>query len=431
MKIGGAEITPAWVKAKAIKHFLPMGLVSALILGLAWPWPGKEISSWKIGDFRIVQTIDVIIIFFVSGMGMKTGDITAALTAYTSLAYGLVAILGITPLFGFLMVEIPFSPTEFSTGLALFCCVPTTLTSGVTLVTQAKGNTALALILTVGSNLLGVLTTPFMLTAVLGEADISLDATKLLLKLVITIFIPLCIGKAFRENFSPVVDFTARNKVSLSILNNGCLIMVVWQTISRSQSTIVEQSAGRLFSMIIAGIMLHCVYLALNGAATQVLRLPWNERKAVWLLTSQKTLPVAITVLSYLPEEDVGEHGLIAIPCIIGHLSQLFMDAYICSKWGEMADKEIAEAASALEAEEESAVEAASKSIEIGDSKSIVDVAEIALRTSCDIASENHMKSLEAAGGNIDQQTGAKVKEIEIECITHSSDEPGSGKDAQ
>ena len=55
--------------------------------------------------------------------------------------------------------------------------MPTTLTSGVTLTIQAKGNGALALMMVVGSNLLGILTVPFMLRLVLREgADVHVNA---------------------------------------------------------------------------------------------------------------------------------------------------------------------------------------------------------------------------------------------------------------
>ena len=71
-------------------------------------------------------------------MSLKTEDIYAALRAYPSLLYAMVAILAITPMAGFLVMEIPFQPKEFRVGLSLFCCVPTTLTSGVTLASQVR-----------------------------------------------------------------------------------------------------------------------------------------------------------------------------------------------------------------------------------------------------------------------------------------------------
>ncbi len=41
-------------------------------------------------------------------------------------------------------------------GLVIFCLVPTTLGIGVALVRSCKGNEGVALLLTVGSNMLGV-----------------------------------------------------------------------------------------------------------------------------------------------------------------------------------------------------------------------------------------------------------------------------------
>eukprot|EP00240_Pyramimonas_obovata_P004112 CAMPEP_0118921850 /NCGR_PEP_ID=MMETSP1169-20130426/990_1 /TAXON_ID=36882 /ORGANISM="Pyramimonas obovata, Strain CCMP722" /LENGTH=343 /DNA_ID=CAMNT_0006862641 /DNA_START=403 /DNA_END=1434 /DNA_ORIENTATION=- len=285
-------------------------------------------------------------------MSLKTADIYAALRAYPSLIYALVAILAITPMAGFLVMEIPFQPKEFRVGLGLFCCVPTTLTSGVTLATQAKSNAVLALMITVGSNLLGILTVPFMLGLVLDGADVTLDAPALLLKLCLTIFLPLVLGKVFRDSFEAVPKFLAANKVIMGMVNNGSLAFVVFQVASRSSKAITSVPAERIFPIIGAGILLHALYFTFNGVMTEMMQrlgfMPWKERKAVWLLTSQKTLPVSMTILTYLAEEEVGEHGLIAIPMIIGHLSQLFIDAYIANVWAEWHAKEPEDASDSL-----------------------------------------------------------------------------------
>lgn len=48
-------------------------------------------------------------------------------------------------------------------------------------------------------------------------------------------------------------------------------------------------------------------------------------------MASQKTLPVSVVVIGFL--DDLGEEGLMTIPCIVAHMSQLFIDAYIASRW--------------------------------------------------------------------------------------------------
>lgn len=58
-------------------------------------------------------------------------------------------------------------------GLAMFCVVPTTLGVGVALVRSAKGNEGIALLLIVGTNLLGVVTMPFMLKFIFLNYDLE------------------------------------------------------------------------------------------------------------------------------------------------------------------------------------------------------------------------------------------------------------------
>ena len=62
------------------------------------------------------------------------------------------------------------------------------------------GNTALALLLTSGTNILGILTMPFVLCAVLGAGDVgsAIRPLALLLTLIQSILIPLSIGAGIR-----------------------------------------------------------------------------------------------------------------------------------------------------------------------------------------------------------------------------------------
>lgn len=119
-----------------IKNVLPLGFFLVLVVALLWPAPGKAVSKPRVEGFRVVQTINVVVIFLISGLTLKTDDIKEALgkEGRWGYLYGVVAILGITGCVGFLAAEIPFDVREFSYGLSVFSVVPTTLSSGVTLV---------------------------------------------------------------------------------------------------------------------------------------------------------------------------------------------------------------------------------------------------------------------------------------------------------
>lgn len=74
--------------------------------------------------------------------------------------------------------------------------MPTTLGVGVALVAAAKGNQALALFLTVATNVLGIVSVPYELKLILrGSSSVSIDALDLFVKLICTVLVPTIIGK--------------------------------------------------------------------------------------------------------------------------------------------------------------------------------------------------------------------------------------------
>jgi len=57
----------------------------------------------------------------------------------------------------------------------------------------------------------------------------------------------------------------------------------------------------------------------------------------VVFVASSKTLPLALTILTILPP-GLGDKGLIALPCILGHFSQIVMDSFFVAAWKTPAD---------------------------------------------------------------------------------------------
>lgn len=72
-----------------------------------------------------------------TGLNLKRGEAADAITAWGAILYGLVTVLLITPLAGLLTLQLPLHPKELALGLTVFCCMPTTLSSAVSL-TQVR-----------------------------------------------------------------------------------------------------------------------------------------------------------------------------------------------------------------------------------------------------------------------------------------------------
>lgn len=118
----------------------------------SWFFPGPGVVA-AAADAGTAATIGI---FIISGLLLQKGESLAAIRSTAAVTYGLTAILAITPLLAFAILRLPLRPREMALGLAVFACMPTTLSANVTLTTAASGNTAVALLLTVASNTLAV-----------------------------------------------------------------------------------------------------------------------------------------------------------------------------------------------------------------------------------------------------------------------------------
>ena len=310
------------------RQFLPVGLLAVAVVGFFFPRPGLYMAELP------TQYVAVSIIFLLSGLMLKTDEIHAALAAWKAMSWGCVSILFATPFLGAAIAfQFPMDPA-FQFGLALFCCMPTTLTSGVALTAQARGNVALALLLTVVTNIAGIFTVPFVLAHLLSSlGQVELSAGDLFAKLCLSILLPLGIGKYLRRF---AIDWINAQRSRLTLASNAALISIPWMKFSESSGPLAEVEPVSLLILVVSGLAIHALYLLLNGGACVLLQLEAAAHRAVVLMASQKTLPVAMTVLAFLPDSAVSpeQKGLIAIPCIVFHLGQISADAVIATRWG-------------------------------------------------------------------------------------------------
>lgn len=320
------------------KHFLPVGLASAALLGYCFPKPFLSLS--EVGFVRKA----IIAVFFLSGLNLRWADIADALSAPVALIYGTLSILLISPLLGIVFAKsMPYLLPQLKAGLTVFACVPTTLSSGAALAQQAGGNAALSVLLLVQTNLLGVLTMPTIIPRVFAtEGSLSLSPVAFLLDLCQTVLLPLCLGRTLSMLSSSISQFAAANKPNFSTFSSACIITTVGVQMSKAAGKL--EGNVSLFSLIwlaIAAVALHVMLLLLNMGACSILQIGGADdsarqralRRTVIILSSQKTLPVCVSVVDVLAPSINVPPGLLVLPCVLGHLLQNIIDATLVSKW--------------------------------------------------------------------------------------------------
>ena len=228
------------------RQFLPVGLLAAAVVGFFFPRPGLYMAELP------TQYVAVSIIFFLSGLMLKTDEVHAALAAWKATSWGCVSILFATPFLGAVIAfQLPMEPA-FQFGLALFCCMPTTLTSGVALTAQARGNVALALLLTVLTNIVGIFTVPFVLAHLLSSlGQVELSAGDLFAKLCLSILLPLGVGKYLRRF---AVDWINAQRSRLTLASNAALISIPWMKFSESSGQLAQVEPMSLLILVLSGL---------------------------------------------------------------------------------------------------------------------------------------------------------------------------------
>jgi sodium/bile acid cotransporter 7 len=319
----------------------------ATALALAAPIIGNTLAKPKVLEIKVLYFALMFIVFLCSGLALQTRDLKSAFLggrASLGTVWGLVAICGLAPLLGFLFRMIELVPPEYITGLVILLASPTTLGVGISMTQRSKGNVGLAIALTVVSNALGVALLPLWLKALLsggsetstGLGSMNAAQTGMLIaKLAVNNLLPTLIGKALRE-VSPkrIAPFADRNKQWLGVISNGCLAVVIMMSIAGARDQLLETALGTFIVVVLLAIGYHVLFLLLNALALYpILRVPPPEAAASLILASQKSAPVALTAIGFLTTNPTAQ-GLLAVPCVIGQLGQVFLGHPVTAELG-------------------------------------------------------------------------------------------------
>ncbi|KAG2483005.1 hypothetical protein HYH03_018086 [Edaphochlamys debaryana] len=327
-------------------------LLTALAAAAVKPSWGQAAAATSL------QSAVTFAIFVLQGVMLRRGEAEKALGAKGAILWGLASILVITPLTAPLAGALPLQPPGLALGLLVFACMPTTLSSGVALTQVLGGNTALALLLTIATNLASVFTLPLLLpwalkaTAAIGgfgaatatasaATAVRLDPVPLLVQLVQCILAPTLLGASARGVFVGLRTWVDANRRTLSVISGALLSLVPWMQVSKAMAQGLTVSPLALAAAVAASLGFHFVYLGLNTAACGLLRLGGSDpvasaptRRALVIVASQKTLPVAMAVLGRLaPAVGAEAAGCAAVTAVFSHLAQTCVDFALVSRW--------------------------------------------------------------------------------------------------
>ena len=87
-------------------------------------------------------------------------------------------------------------------------------------------------------------------------------------------------------------------------LPSAHVICIVWETMSASQHQLLSREAGEIIGACLAAVVQHMAFLFMNTVVAWIasffIRIKEAERKAFIIMSSQKSLPTAVVIISYM-----------------------------------------------------------------------------------------------------------------------------------
>jgi sodium/bile acid cotransporter 7 len=291
------------------------------------------------------NSIAVSIIFLFSGFTLKTNEVKTFchLSNIKPFLVGMILMLIVTPCLGFLLATTYDHNTGLKLGIALFPLMPTTLSSGVIIVNMANGATVLALLFTLTSSLVGIGFLAFTIPQLIQVMNVQIDgklvtipATSIVLSLIFSLLIPLVIGKCIREISSKGAKIIDKNKVWIKYSSSFLISMISFVQLDNVSQNFNKIDSMEIIMAILTAMSLHICLWVICIIAVRIIfsdnkQIP--EQKAIVIMGAQKSLPVALLILTSL--NDLGLRnltGVATLPLVLAHFWQTLMDSFYASR---------------------------------------------------------------------------------------------------
>jgi sodium/bile acid cotransporter 7 len=217
-------------------------------------------------------------------------------------------------------------------GLVLAALSPCTMASAAVWTRRGGGNDAIALMVTVVTSLLSVVSLPAWAWLLIGKGqNVEVDAVELAGKMLLYVVLPIGLAQAMRA-WAPCRLWCDRHRLRLSYTAQlGLLLMVLMGAVRCGELLSGGDSTLRLIDwgmLIVITAAVHLALFALGWHWSKAIGAPRGDMLAAAISGSQKTLAVGLSVAM--------EFGPLAIlPMIVYHTLQLLIDAVLVEKLGE------------------------------------------------------------------------------------------------
>jgi sodium/bile acid cotransporter 7 len=219
---------------------------------------------------------------------------------------------------------------DLALGLLIMASVPTTQAACVVWTRRAGGNDAVAVMVTVVTNVFCFLLTPFWLMTTAG-ATVQIEPAKMMLNLCLVVVLPMAVAQLARLS-RPLAAWALEHKLALSAAAQVGMLTMVFLGAVQAGLKLASRAApiGPLdtAAMLAAVCGVHLAMFSCGLWLGRLLGVRWEDRIAVAFSGSQKTLMIGL----HIALSPAFNSGLAMLPVVAYHVCQLLLDALIAER---------------------------------------------------------------------------------------------------
>lgn len=278
----------------------------------------------------------VFLAFFLNSFALSPESLLKSMKQWRVLLTAVIITFGLSPALVFAARRlVPGGDSLIGHGFQIVSVVPTLFVSAVVLTRLAKGNAAVALFLTVSTNLLAVFIAPMLIKATLGSS-VKFDLMSTSVSMTYNVILPTILGQLARKRWEV---WAQRHASLITVLSQFTILLFIITGVSALPRSIITPKI--VIVAITGDVILHAILLGLGRFSGAMIKADEPTRRALTFCSAQKSFAFNVLLCEHIFAGNVAAFGLGILPGIIYYLLVLSVDSVIAQWWSLHTPKRI------------------------------------------------------------------------------------------
>jgi sodium/bile acid cotransporter 7 len=312
------------MKSFLIRQWFLVALAAVLVVGFS----ASDALSGFANDFPV--KVQVAAVLFLMSWTLNASAIWRAVRYPGAAILGIAVNFLVLPLLAWAAKYSLIAPLD--DGLVLAAAVPCTMASAAVWTRRAGGNDAVAMVVTMVTNISCFVVTPLLLWLLTARGTSGqFNLKERIVELFIVCVLPMIAGQVMRLP-KPLGRWATDHKVALSTVAQCGILTMVLVGATKSSQSIADSTAGvapssaQWITMLAAVAAIHLAALFVGFALGRIFGLSRENWIAVGIAGSQKTLMIGIQIAI------AEQWGIGLLPMVAYHATQLLIDTIVADR---------------------------------------------------------------------------------------------------